>query len=227
MIKCFQVKMKLEEKGAWKAIPMPHSMFTGSLDSAVCGGIEVLTDYTISKGNKNVSGSQKDKSLKRKNNSEPTPKDCAKKAKTQFNVTDIPVAGELVKPPLARSKKKKKNKNKPAVDLSKVIQLLSKAPDTGNSSSSPESDGKTSTERKKDKKLPDVSVNPTAVTASGKTLPEAHDAQAASSVDMSEWKELFVCDEILRALADKGFTQPTPIQKLSLPAALKGRYRVL
>ena len=51
-------------------------------------------------------------------------------------------------------------------------------------------------------------------------------AARAAPVDVSEWKELFVCEEVLKALADRGFSQPTPIQRLSLPSALKGVFFV-
>ena len=38
---------------------------------------------------------------------------------------------------------------------------------------------------------------------------------------MTEWKEIFVCDEIIKVIAEKGFRSPTPIQKQTLPPALK------
>jgi len=41
-------------------------------------------------------------------------------------------------------------------------------------------------------------------------------------LDMSEWKKLNVCDEIIEALRVKGFSEPTEIQKLALPSALGG-----
>jgi hypothetical protein len=50
-------------------------------------------------------------------------------------------------------------------------------------------------------------------------LPE----ESTSSVDVSAWKELFVPEPILNALRDLGFQEPTPIQRQTLPAAIKGR----
>jgi ATP-dependent RNA helicase DDX24/MAK5 len=41
--------------------------------------------------------------------------------------------------------------------------------------------------------------------------------------DLSAWKELFVPDPILSGLRDLGFREPTPIQRETLPAAIKGR----
>ena len=41
--------------------------------------------------------------------------------------------------------------------------------------------------------------------------------------DMSAWRDLFVPEAVLRALAEDGFTSPTPIQTLSLPSAIRDR----
>merc|ERR1719348_1542146 len=45
--------------------------------------------------------------------------------------------------------------------------------------------------------------------------------------DMNEWKELFVCEEIIKVLAEKGFQSPTPIQRMTLAAALKGKMDIV
>ena len=39
--------------------------------------------------------------------------------------------------------------------------------------------------------------------------------------NVSEWKKLFVCEALVSALEKKGFKTPTPIQRLTLPAAIK------
>ena len=45
--------------------------------------------------------------------------------------------------------------------------------------------------------------------------------------DVSAWKELFVPEPVLRALKDLGFKEPTPIQRTTLPAAIKGRRDII
>merc|ERR1712032_650957 len=45
--------------------------------------------------------------------------------------------------------------------------------------------------------------------------------------EVSEWKKLFVCDSLVSALEEKGFKTPTPIQRLTLPAALKGKMDIV
>ena len=46
-------------------------------------------------------------------------------------------------------------------------------------------------------------------------------------VDMSAWKDLFVPEPVVKALADLSFTSPTLIQALTLPAAIRDRQDIL
>lgn len=45
--------------------------------------------------------------------------------------------------------------------------------------------------------------------------------------DMSAWSNLFVPQPVLAALAQQGFTKPTQIQELCLPAAIRDYQDVL
>lgn len=45
--------------------------------------------------------------------------------------------------------------------------------------------------------------------------------------DSSAWVSLFVPEPIQRSLNEEGFTTPTPIQQMVLPAAIKGRLDIL
>ncbi len=203
---------------------MPHSLFAGGGGLvSVCGGIEVLSDYTVAAGNKILLGKSKPaaKLLKRKSDAEPPPTLAVKKKKpaVSFTVTDIadPADSKVPQSSVKTKKKKKKKNEKPAVDVSKLAQHLAKSAKT-------------------DEVPPAVSVTPGEVaptTAKSvakvekssqkglKKLPDKAEERVMAA-DVSEWRELFVCEEILRALAERGFSCPTPIQKLSLPAALQG-----
>ena len=44
---------------------------------------------------------------------------------------------------------------------------------------------------------------------------------------MSAWKDLFVPDMVLRALAEQGFATPTPIQTMALPSAIRDRKDII
>ena len=44
---------------------------------------------------------------------------------------------------------------------------------------------------------------------------------------MSGWKNLFVPDDVLKALQEQGFDSPTPIQTLSLPSAIRDRLDII
>ena len=44
---------------------------------------------------------------------------------------------------------------------------------------------------------------------------------------MTAWQDLFVPDLVLRSLAEQGFTSPTPIQTLTLTAAIRDRLDIV
>lgn len=46
-------------------------------------------------------------------------------------------------------------------------------------------------------------------------------------VDVSAWEDIFTPPEVLEALAELGFSTPTEIQRLVLPAAIKGRMDII
>jgi len=60
-----------------------------------------------------------------------------------------------------------------------------------------------------------------------RVVAELDPSLAVDVAEMGEWKDLFVCDEIIKALAEKGFKSPTPIQKLTLPASLNGNMDIV
>lgn len=47
------------------------------------------------------------------------------------------------------------------------------------------------------------------------------------SVGMDAWSDLYVPQEVLWALRDQGFTQPTPIQTQVLPSAIRDQMDVV
>lgn len=66
------------------------------------------------------------------------------------------------------------------------------------------------------------------VPAEQSTTPNSEEKNLlACTTDMSEWKGLSVPDCILRALSEKHFSSPTPIQYKSLPAAIEYRQDVI
>ena len=77
--------MKFKARGKWKSIPMPHTMFTQSFDSAMCGGIEVLDDYAIN-GKEDV---VKKSAPKRKNADDLDESSPSKKKKNLFEVSEL------------------------------------------------------------------------------------------------------------------------------------------
>ncbi|TRY69702.1 hypothetical protein DNTS_008911 [Danionella cerebrum] len=52
-------------------------------------------------------------------------------------------------------------------------------------------------------------------------------AQQETAADVSAWKDLFIPRPVLKALSTMGFAEPTHIQSLSLPAAIRDRLDIL
>lgn len=60
-----------------------------------------------------------------------------------------------------------------------------------------------------------------------KSMDELENVKEFSAAEFFKWTELGVSELIIRALADKGFQNPTEIQTLSLPAAIMGKRDLL
>ena len=194
---------------------MPHTMFGTGVDSAMCGGIEVLNDYAINQKDTVVKSDKK--AVKRK--SDLKSETNAKKKKNSFEEVDIRNENAPPIPPLKKSpvgdkgiskKKKKKNKNaknKPAINLDALNKIGQVKENNPTKESVPH--------KKNDKKIKqpihqDLSA------------PIGEAVEGLTDADMAEWREVFVCEDIIRNLQEKGFKSPTPIQKLTLPAAING-----
>ena len=137
----------------------------------------------------------------------------AKKSKKNvFTVTDIVEAEATGKDGKIAKKKKKKNKvkNKPSINLAAISNIEKNSVEKENVSE------------------PAVAKPP--VKKSKKKAAEVSPTQAVASLELSEmgeWRELFVCEELLVSLAGRGFRSPTPIQRLTLPAALQGKMDIV
>ena len=217
--------MKFKSKGTWKSIPMPHTMFGDGNESAMCGGIEILEDYSFKK--KKVVSSPKEeivdskpnkvksKAKKRKGGAEnqvPT-----KKRKNVFEVQDVSENFHESEQKSKNKKNKKKSKNKPAINL-EALSNIGKPKEEIDPVIKP---SLPSTNKSKKVSKSKVLNTPTIT----EDKPKKQDRGKLH--DMNAWREMFVCEEIISALEEKGFTAPTPIQKLTLPAALKGKKNIL
>ena len=132
---------------------------------------------------------------------------------------------EDISEPTKKKKKAKKKqvKNKPALNLQVLQNFAQTVPheEKARKDLSPKElksqNLKDSSADKENKE--EESDNESVLETEDKTVLEPK-----SATDMLEWKSAFVCDEIVEALAEKGFQSPTPIQKLTLPSALKGTF---
>ena len=141
----------------------------------------------------------------------------AKKSKKNvFTVTDTVEAkttgtdGKTAK----KNKKKNKVKNKPNINLAAITNI------------------EKNTERKERVSEPtEVQVKPPVKSskkaAAGGVRSSQVEAASLDVSEMGEWRDLFVCEELLGSLAVRGFRSPTPIQRLTLPAALQGKMDIV
>lgn len=164
--------------------------------------------------------------------------------KNVFTVTDINDDNNKDKEATPKNKKKKQKKeNKSTINLEIYNKLCGKEVTTTESCSSKKEDSES------DIKAPAPVIKPTEsesivqseeMEESSPKTPKVTKKKKKSKpksqkVDnstkrvpvelsaMTAWKELFVRDDILLGLAEKGFVTPTPIQRMTLPAALRGR----
>merc|ERR1719397_1835926 len=154
-------------------------------------------------------------------------------------------------------KNKKSAKNKPAINLAalggistiedkenveeKAVELKDSGTKSQQAAKDKTEKKKTlnkKTEKKKDKKEKkkankDVRVKGLNKETKDESKTEANDNTSDvigtedGEEEVSEWKKLFVCDSLVSALEKKGFKTPTPIQRLTLPAALKGKMDIV
>ncbi|KAG4074022.1 hypothetical protein HA402_014227 [Bradysia odoriphaga] len=72
-----------------------------------------------------------------------------------------------------------------------------------------------------------VLINPQQDDESDDTAEKEDDTDVIEATDLLQWKTIGVPDVILKALAEKKFTEPTQIQSLTIPAAIMGRKDIL
>ena len=156
-----------------------------------------------------------------------------KLAKNTFKVIDVMEETDFVtlsrsqviveKPDKKKKKKNKSGKNKPAINLEALSGLVTKvaevAPISIEEKEVEKSDEKENIPKKKKKTKKKQKAEDSEAAPESETIKPVTE----SSTKMSEWKEMFVCTEIIQALEEKGFHQPTPIQRMTLPASLKGK----
>lgn len=97
-----------------------------------------------------------------------------------------------------------------------------------------------SEKKRKSKKKNKKKSNESHATSTLKLVEQKTDDEPASNVENEEvdrsadldtkrkvWADLHVAEDLIRSLIEQNFTEPTPIQKLSLPAAIQDRLDVI
>ncbi|XP_050719053.1 ATP-dependent RNA helicase DDX24-like [Eriocheir sinensis] len=134
--------------------------------------------------------------------------------------------GKIVKKKRKNKKKKQNTKKKNKEDTAKLVEskLIS---DVSDEELDEESKTKSSNKRKKQRNPSDKGDQTGKKARYDSTTYHGAQHGMAAKVDVSAWKEVFAPLPVLEALADLGFSQPTEIQKLVLPAAIKDRLDII
>ena len=205
--------MKIKSSSEWKSIPLSQNFFT-NMDQVVCGGIEELTDYTLlEKGKTSRKGKKRSLSCPKKSSVTQRPEEVPVKKvkKNVFKVIDLSETKSVKtiteSQKTVKVNKKKKVKNKPNINLAAISNIKKKTEEKENESK----EVKIKVSKSKKKKCPE----------------EESKVDWHQRSDMSEWREMFVCEELLEVLAKQGFKSPTPIQRMTLPAAIQGKMDIV
>ena len=238
--------MKVKANASWKSIPLSQSFFSNiESASAVCGGIEELSDYTlVTKGKKSGKLLKRPLSCPKKStlaeskevitDDEPPKKKVAKK--NVFTVVDNSEKvndHDQVKSKKTKTKEKKKNlklkKDKPVINLEALNCLQKQSGDNkenATNTTSEKVDNVQPVATNNEATKTEVSVNESKKQVKSKQNKKNKggtkvSAKGVKLSEMTEWRELFVSEDIIKVLAAKGFKYPTPIQRMTLAPALQ------
>ncbi|XP_041968399.1 ATP-dependent RNA helicase DDX24 [Aricia agestis] len=210
---------------ALEGLPITTDKFQGFV------GLEECTNYGL---DKNKKLKKRTKGEKRKledvtNTGDSIPSVKTKKLKLANGF--VVESCQSVKPSLSNENRKKPNK-KDKKSLSKGSSVTNINDIKRNENQPKANNGKTN-KNQTNKKGKDTKVvngsSPNKVKAKKLKLGEnaLEDTSKLTPEDMLSWAEFKLPDEIMRALTELGFTKPTKIQQLSLPAAIHGRRDIL
>lgn len=224
-------------KGKWKAVELDPNIFANeALGEVVC--FEELTDYSMIDANKVSVESQlkvttgKKKQKKRKASSIESDEDIEEAAEKDF----VEEMG---------TKKKKKSKTDETKndydesqifleDMTEDVEIYQVSEEQHDIAETSEKSKKKKRKKKKtsERSMPALHGKcdkvPQSSKKKGKNWSNVALAEATGQEsDVSAWKDLFVPEQVLKALGKLGFSAPTPIQALALPPAIRDHLDVL
>uniref|UniRef100_A0A8C5R2F8 ATP-dependent RNA helicase n=1 Tax=Leptobrachium leishanense TaxID=445787 RepID=A0A8C5R2F8_9ANUR len=209
--------------GKWKPVALDPSMFADEkFEEIVC--FEELTDYELVKSSKEITT----KELKRKHKAIQGGdlEESREEQEETVKVKKRKKQNEMAKP-----KKQRKHTDSEDEVFSRDEDDLLDVDETTSHEEPAEKVVKPNKKRKakkrKSKKSDTHSDNPPPPTVAKKVKNWASASSSSKNVDVSAWKNLCVPKLVLKALSVLGFSAPTPIQALSLPAAIRDRMDIL
>lgn len=223
-------------KGAWEKVKIAGNLITddgGGLEGLI--GLEVLEDYgaavVATGGKRTYSDNDLDedfalltKSERKKKRQESVDKANELKAAKKAKLAQKPKAGAFVcAPSQAEDEDDGDDDDDVEVESASDDDAEEQSASDDDAESSEEPDSEADGEDNSDDDSGDEIFNESDVSDI-----EMEDETVETSIDdLVEWKKLNVNDLILRALAEKNFHTPTPIQALTLPSAILDRKDIL
>ncbi|XP_045505486.1 DEAD-box ATP-dependent RNA helicase 13 [Colias croceus] len=168
-------------------------------------GLEECTDYGMDKGNKTPKKKKPAKKRKASENKNIEKENAVPNKKIKLSNGFMVESCEAVTPSLTNDAEKPKKKNKRRKNK--------------------KNKKKTDDEAKQKPDIKPKDNNKKQKVKLGETQNESKNTLTAE--DMLSWAEFKLPEEIIKALMELGFKQPTKIQQLSLPAAIHGRRDIL
>ncbi|XP_053701462.1 ATP-dependent RNA helicase DDX24 [Synchiropus splendidus] len=242
----------IKVRGQWKAVDLDPSLFSEEgLEGLVC--FEELTSYRLVDSEKAASQAakmlQKEKMAKKRKASEEgegegveessTPEPAKKKAKKKKK-KKAPVEDKSEETPDMTQEPNKVEENVMQDEIKvqqDVMQEENKVEQDALSSEPKQLKKKNKKQQKRKEKMEIEKASGVADpgTENKEAVPKKKQLKnwteagldVSQNCDVSAWTDLFVPAEVLKALSSLGFSAPTPIQALVLPAAIRDRLDIL
>uniref|UniRef100_A0A914VRU8 ATP-dependent RNA helicase n=1 Tax=Plectus sambesii TaxID=2011161 RepID=A0A914VRU8_9BILA len=209
-------------RGQWKSVEVPGDLAAGDKNFAFLCGFEEISaeDYRAGKetakpkkGKKGAKSEDKNGKKKKKMSQDLPSSDDDDDVEDQQDETmkEHTVASKGEEKPAKKRRAKKPKAKKKATAKAPVVDSIPVLTQAVASNSTANRKRKISVESE---------------TSEGSVSSEAVDSSSLD-IDMSAWIDLYLPNEIMKALTDLKFTEPTAIQRLVCPAAIRDKLDIL
>ncbi|CDQ83666.1 unnamed protein product [Oncorhynchus mykiss] len=214
-------KRGIHVKGSWKAVELDPSLFSEEgMGGLVC--FEELTDYRLIDSAKEEAKAEAKAEKDKKKREERKER---KKLRKERLVREIRMEGNRRRYVREKNKKKTAQQNDPTTQNDVSVDSKEVRDEVQNL----ENGSENVVVKEEKENAPEETVSQDAVTCKmskltkkkAKNWTNAARSGSDQNSDVTAWKDLFVPDQVLKALSSLGFGSPTAIQALALPPAIR------